>query len=254
MSESVGDKLPRHVAIIMDGNGRWAQRQGLLRSSGHERGADTIRNVTTECARLGLEQLTLYAFSIENWKRPRTEVSFLMNLLKRFLVRERPTMMENDVRLTAIGRLHDLPAGARRELDRSIEMTSGNGGLNLCLALAYGGRAELVDAMKVIAAKVQAGQLRPEDIDQDLIDQHMYQPGPHPDLLIRTAGEQRVSNFLLWQISYSEIYVTDRCWPEFDSEELAVAFADYAGRTRKYGGLVDPIAPPKVVASKPAAS
>ena len=240
------EKLPRHVAIIMDGNGRWAQRRGLVRTSGHEKGADTIRNITTECARLGLDQLTLYAFSAENWKRPRAEVSFLMRLLKRFLVRERPTMMDNDVRLTAIGRLDDLPAAARAELDRSIEMTAGNGGLNLCLALGYGGRAELVDAMRAIGAKIAAGELRAEDVDEELVSAHLYQPGPHPDLLIRTAGEMRVSNFLLWQISYAEIYVTEKCWPEFGVEELHAALGDYAGRTRKYGGLVDPAEPEAV--------
>jgi len=237
------EKLPRHVAIIMDGNGRWAQRRKLVRTSGHEQGADSIRTITTECARLGLDQLTLYAFSAENWKRPKAEVAFLMQLLKRFLVRERPTMMDNNVRLTAIGRLDDLPGGARTELERSIEMTAGNGGLNLCLALAYGGRAELVDAMRVIGARIALGELRPDQIDEELVSQHLYQPGPHPDLLIRTAGEMRVSNFLLWQISYAEIYVTERCWPEFGVEALHEALADYAGRTRKYGGLVDPVKP-----------
>ena len=233
-------KLPRHVAIIMDGNGRWAQRQGLARTSGHERGADTIRTITTECAKLGLEQLTLYAFSYENWKRPRTEISFLMRLLRRFLVRERPTMMDNDVRLTAIGRLDALPDKAQAELDRSRELTAGNGGLNLCLALSYGGRAEIVDAVKTLAADVRAGTLEPEALDEDLIGARLYQPGRDPDLLIRTAGEMRVSNFLLWQISYAEIHVTQSCWPEFGVEDLHEAFRNYAGRTRKYGGLVDP--------------
>jgi undecaprenyl diphosphate synthase len=240
------DKLPRHVAIIMDGNGRWAQRRGLVRTSGHEKGADTIRVITTECAKLGLEQLTLYAFSAENWKRPKAEVAFLMRLLKKFLVRERPTMMDNNVRLTAIGRLDDLPDSARAELDRSIDMTAGNDGLNLCLALGYGGRAEIVDAMRVIGQKIVAGELRPEDVDEDTVSAHLYQPGPHPDLLVRTAGEMRVSNFLLWQISYAEIYVTDRCWPEFGVEELHAAFTDFTTRTRKYGGLVDPAEPETV--------
>ncbi len=233
-------KLPRHLAIIMDGNGRWAQQQGFARTKGHERGADTIRSVTTECARLHLEQLTLYAFSHENWKRPRTEIAFLMRLLRKFLVRERPTMMDNDVRLTAIGRLDDLPDDARAELDRSIEMTSGNGGLNLCLALSYGGRAEIVDACKRLAREVAAGTLDPEALDEDAVSARLYQPGRDPDLLVRTAGERRISNFLLWQISYAEIYVTEACWPEFSVEELHAALRDYAGRTRKYGGLVDP--------------
>ena len=234
------DKLPRHLAIIMDGNGRWAQAQGMLRTKGHARGAETIRTITTECARLGLAQLTLYAFSHENWKRPKTEITFLMRLLKKFLIDERPTLMKNNVRLTAIGRLDDLPEGARAALDRTMAMTEGNGGLNLCLALSYGGRAELVDASRALATKVAAGEMAPGDIDEDAISAHLYQPGPNPDLLVRTAGEMRISNFLLWQVSYAEIYVTQACWPDFDVAELNKALADYAGRTRKYGGLVDP--------------
>ena len=240
MTEVDRAKLPRHLAIIMDGNGRWAQRQGLVRTSGHERGADTIRLITTECARLGLEQLTLSAFSAENWKRPRTEIAFLMRLLKKFLIRERPTLMENDVRLTAIGRLDDLPAAPRTELDCSMAMTASNGGLNLCLALSYGGRAEIVDAAKRLAREVAAGRLSPEAIDEDAISARLYQPGHDPDLLVRTAGELRISNFLLWQMSYAEIYVTDACWPEFDVAELHKALSAFAGRTRKFGGLVDP--------------
>jgi len=237
------DRLPRHVAIIMDGNGRWAQRQGLLRTAGHEAGALSIRTVTTECARLGLERLTLYAFSHENWRRPRTEVAFLMRLLKKFLVQERPTLVENDVRLTAIGRLSDLPASARRELDRTVELTAGHRGLNLCLALSYGGRAEIVDACRALAREVQAGRLDPEDIDEQALARHLYQPGRDPDLLVRTAGELRVSNFLLWQISYSELHVTAACWPEFGVQELHAALRAYATRTRKYGGLVDVLDP-----------
>ena len=233
-------KLPRHLAIIMDGNGRWASGQGLVRTKGHEKGADTIRTATTECARLGLEQLTLYAFSHENWKRPRAEIAFLMHLLSKFLVRERPTMMDNNVRLTAIGRLDDLPASARKDLDESIEQTSGNDGLNLCLALSYGGRAEIVDAVRSMFEEVAAGTLDPNSIDESAVSARLYQPGRDPDLLIRTAGERRISNFLLWQISYAEIFVTNACWPEFSVDELHAALRDYAGRTRKFGGLVDP--------------
>ncbi len=240
MNDIPADKLPRHLAIIMDGNGRWAQGQGLARTSGHEKGADTIRTVTTECARLGLQQLTLYAFSAENWKRPRTEITFLMRLLRRFLVRERPTLMDNNVRLTAIGRLDELPDKARAELDRSMEMSAGNDGLNLCLALSYGGRAEIVDACKSIGREIAAGTLSPDEITEEMVSARLYQPGPCPDLLVRTAGEMRISNFLLWQISYSEIHVTPTCWPEFGLEALHGALAEYAGRTRKYGGLVDP--------------
>ncbi len=233
------DKLPRHVAIIMDGNGRWAQAQGLRRTAGHDRGAGTIRNITTECARLHLEQLTLYAFSIENWKRPRAEIQYLMRLLRKFLIDERPTLEENDVRLTAIGRLDDLPSSARKELDRTMELSAGNRGLNLCLALGYGGRTEIVDAARKLAARVAAGELAPEDIDEAAISANLYQPGRDPDLLVRTAGELRVSNFLLWQISYSELYVTQACWPDFTVEELHGALRSFATRTRKYGGLVD---------------
>jgi undecaprenyl diphosphate synthase len=244
------DRLPRHVAIIMDGNGRWAQRQGQLRTSGHEAGARSIRTVTTECARLGLERLTLYAFSHENWKRPRPEVGYLMRLLKKFLVDERPTLIENDVKLTAIGRLDDLPESARRELDRTMEISAGHRGLNLCLALSYGGRAEIIDACRALAREVAAGQLRPEDIDEQAFAQHLYQPGRDPDLLIRTAGELRVSNFLLWQISYAELHVTPACWPDFGVEELHVALRAYASRTRKYGGLVDAADPEELQPSE----
>jgi undecaprenyl diphosphate synthase len=233
-------KLPHHLAIIMDGNGRWASGQGFARAKGHEKGADTIRSVTTECARLGLKQLTLYAFSHENWKRPRTEIAFLMRLLSKFLVRERPTMMDNNVRLTAIGRLDDLPGPARKNLDESIAQTSGNDGLNLCLALSYGGRTEIVDAIRTMVEEVAAGTLDPNSIDESSVSARLYQPGRDPDLLIRTAGEHRISNFLLWQISYAEIFVTNACWPEFSVDELHAALRDYAGRTRKYGGLVDP--------------
>ncbi|HTE05154.1 MAG TPA: polyprenyl diphosphate synthase [Planctomycetota bacterium] len=239
MKDVPQQRLPRHVAIIMDGNGRWAQGRGLLRTAGHDAGARTIRTVTTECARLGLEQLTLYAFSHENWKRPKLEITFLMKLLRRFLIEERPTLADNNVRLTAIGRLDDLPATARRELDRTIELSAANTGLNLCLALSYGGRAEIVDACRALAARVAAGTLSPRDIDEETISAAMYQPGRHPDLLIRTAGEMRVSNFLLWQISYTELFVTRACWPEFGVAELHAAFHDYATRVRKYGGLVD---------------
>jgi undecaprenyl diphosphate synthase len=240
MNPDPRDKLPRHLAIIMDGNGRWAQERRLPRTAGHDAGARTIRTITTECARLGLEQLSLYAFSQENWRRPRGEIQFLMRLLKRFLVGERPTLMRNDVRLTAIGRLDDLPAAARRALDETIGLSSGNAGLNLCLALSYGGRAEIVDACRRLAGEVQAGTLQPEEIDERRVAAALYQPGRDPDLLVRTAGELRVSNFLLWQISYAELYVTAACWPDFGVEELHAAFAEYATRTRKYGGLAQP--------------
>ena len=231
--------LPGHVAIIMDGNGRWARARGLPRSRGHAAGVESVRAVTRLCARKGLRQLTLYAFSEENWKRPAREVELLMRLLRRFLIRERGEIMENDIRLTAIGRLHRLPADVRTELEKSREMSAGNGGMVLNLALSYGGRQEIVDAVTAIAERVRNGELAPEDITEEVITAHLYQPEmPPPDLLIRTAGEMRFSNFLLWQVSYTELHVTQACWPEFREEQLEEAFESYRRRVRKFGGLV----------------
>lgn len=230
--------LPRHVAIIMDGNGRWAERRGEKRIRGHESGVTSIRAVTEECARLGLERLTLYSFSVENWTRPRPEVLFLMRLLKRYLIEERETLLKNNVRMTMIGRRDDLPGPVRRELTRTEEISASHTGLNLCLALSYGGRTEIVDAAKAIAADVKAGKLREKDIDEKEFARRLYQPGTDPDLLIRTAGEFRVSNFLLWQISYSEFVIRDECWPDFGIEQLHESLHEYARRTRKFGGLV----------------
>lgn len=227
-----------HVAIIMDGNGRWAKRQGLARVRGHEAGVESVRTTVRSCARRDLSQLTLYAFSAENWKRPRTEVSFLMSLLERFLVDERGEIMENNVRLTSIGRVHELSRGVQRELEKTTRMSSENTGLNLCLALNYGGRTELVDAARRIAEAVEAGSIRSADVDEAMIHRFLYQPEmPDPDLLIRTAGEMRLSNFLLWECSYTEIFVTPVCWPEFREKELEEAFRVYGRRTRTYGGL-----------------
>jgi undecaprenyl diphosphate synthase len=231
---------PAHVAIIMDGNGRWAQARGLLRVSGHEAGVDSVRAVTEECARLHLEQLTLYAFSSENWKRPRYEILTLMHQLERFLEGERDTIMRNDVRLTAIGDEERLPTNVRRALNVTRSMTADNKGLNLCLALSYGGRQEIVAACKAIARKVAAGEIMPDKITEQMIAGHLYQPDMRePDLVIRTGGELRISNFLLWQISYSELYVTPTLWPDFREADLHAAFASYAGRERRFGGLVD---------------
>jgi len=231
--------LPGHVAIIMDGNGRWARARGLPRSRGHAAGVESVRAVTRLCARKGLRQLTLYAFSEENWKRPAREVELLMRLLRRFLIRERGEIMENDIRLTAIGRLHRLPADVRKELEKSREMSAGNAGMVLNLALSYGGRQEIVDAVTAIAERVRNGELAPEDITEEVITAHLYQPEmPPPDLLIRTAGEMRFSNFLLWQVSYTELHVTQACWPEFREEQLEEAFESYRRRVRKFGGLV----------------
>jgi undecaprenyl diphosphate synthase len=236
--------LPGHVAIIMDGNGRWARTRKLPRTRGHAEGVESVRTVTRHCARRKLGQLTLYAFSEENWKRPAHEVRLLMRLLRRFLIRERAEIMENDIRLVAIGRLDRLPADVRKELDKTRELSAGNQGMVLNLALSYGGRQEIVDAMRAIARRVEAGELKPDDITEEVVAAHLYQPEmPPPDLLIRTAGELRVSNFLLWQISYTELYVTPLTCPEFREDALEKAFAAYRSRVRKFGGLVPEAAP-----------
>jgi undecaprenyl diphosphate synthase len=241
--------IPEHIAIIMDGNGRWAEQRGFARIYGHENGVTAIREVTTECARLGVKRLTLYAFSQDNWKRPRTEVAFLMRLLKRFLIKERGEIMENDIRLTAIGRLHELPTSVQRQLENTRTMSERNQGMNLCLALSYGGRAEITDAVRAIAQEVQDGRLQPGQIEEATIAKRLYQPGRDPDLLIRTAGEMRLSDFLLWQISYAELYVTQRCWPDFRKKDLYEALHVFASRVRKFGGLPSPA--PDRTAKKP---
>lgn len=229
---------PAHVAIIMDGNGRWAQTRALARVMGHRRGVDSVRAITTECARLGVKSLTLYAFSVENWKRPKSEIRILMDLLRDFLVNERKTIMENEVRLTSIGRIADLPDDVVKELRETERMSAGNAGLVLRLALSYGGRAEIADAVKRIAREVREGRLEPEAIDEMTIRAFLYDPSlPDPDLLIRTAGEMRISNFLLWQVSYSELFVTPVCWPDFREPQLHEAFEEYRRRVRKFGGL-----------------
>jgi undecaprenyl diphosphate synthase len=231
-------KLPRHIAIIMDGNGRWAERQGLPRIEGHRRGAASVRRVTEECARLGIDQLTLYCFSSENWKRPRLELDFLMQLLRQYMVQERAQIIDHNIRVSIIGRREGLPDDVLRDMDTTVALSSGNTGLRLCLAINYGGRGELVDAVRSIAAQVGQGTLGPDQIDEQTLDAHLYTAGmPDLDLLIRTAGEMRVSNFLLWQISYAEIWVTQACWPEFDEAQLHLALRDFAARTRRFGGL-----------------
>jgi len=231
-------KLPRHIAIIMDGNGRWATERGLTRNRGHREGVNSVREITRECAKLGIKQLTLYAFSVENWKRPKAEVNFLMRMLRRFLVQERKEIMDNDIRLAAIGRLHELPKGVRKELRETMEMSGDNKGMTLCLALNYGGRTEIVDAAARIARGVEDGSIRPGDIDEEMFARHLYTSGmPEPDLLIRTSGEMRVSNFLLWQMSYTEIYVTRVLWPDFRKKELMKAIREYAKRERRFGGI-----------------
>jgi undecaprenyl diphosphate synthase len=231
-------RLPRHVAIIMDGNGRWAQQRGLPRIEGHSRGVTTVRSTIEECCRLGIGQLTLYCLSIENWKRPQHELDFLMALLHKYLLAEREEIMEQNIRFTTIGRRNDLPPPVLHEIDENIRLSRGNTGMVLCLAINYGGRAELVDAVRALAQQVRDGKLDPDTIDEMIIGDALYTAGlPDPDLLIRTAGEMRVSNFLLWQISYAELWVTPKCWPEFDPATLHQALRDYAGRTRRFGGL-----------------
>jgi undecaprenyl diphosphate synthase len=230
--------LPRHVAIIMDGNGRWAERRGRARIWGHRAGVGSVRAVSIECARLGVERLTLYAFSQENWKRPRREVDILWKLLRQFLVRERDEILDNDIRFEAVGRLDGLPTFVRRELDETRAISARSTGMVLCLALNYGGRAEIVDAARALAEEVRRGEREPDSIDEAAFASRLYAPGaPDPDLLVRTAGESRVSNFLLWQISYAEFHVSPACWPEFREDHLHEALRDYARRHRKFGAL-----------------
>ncbi len=229
---------PRHIAIIMDGNGRWAERRHLPRIEGHRRGVASVRRTVEECTRLEIQQLTLYCLSSENWKRPKGELDFLMHLLEQYMIEERGTIMEQNVRVKTIGRREGIPEGVIREMDKTIELSSTNSGTQLCLAINYGGRIELVDAIRSIAHEVHEGRLAPDEIDLQAVESRLYTAGmPDPDLLIRTAGEMRVSNFLLWQISYAEIWVTQRCWPEFEERDLHAAIRDYAERDRRFGGL-----------------
>jgi undecaprenyl diphosphate synthase len=232
------EKRPRHIAIIMDGNGRWALGRNLPRIEGHRRGVASVRRTVEECARLHIEQLTLYCLSSENWKRPRHEVDFLMHLLEQYMIEERSTIMEQNIVVRIIGRRDNIPDQVLREMDKTIELSASNSGTRLCLAINYGGRSEMVDAVQRIAAKVQAGQLAPGDITELTLSDHLYTAGmPDPDLLIRTAGEMRISNFLLWQISYAELWVTQLCWPDFQINDLHQAIRDFATRDRRFGGL-----------------
>jgi undecaprenyl diphosphate synthase len=222
----------------MDGNGRWAQRQNLPRIEGHRRGVASVRRTTEECARLGMEQLTLYCLSSENWKRPQPEIDFLMHLLEQYMIEERTTIMDNNLRVRMIGRRAGIPEQVLEELDKTVDMSAANTGMWLNLAVNYGGRSELVDAVRAIGQEIAACRLAPGDVNEETISDHLYTAGlDDPDLLVRTAGELRISNFLLWQISYAEIWVTDRCWPEFDEETLHAAIREFAGRNRKFGGL-----------------
>jgi undecaprenyl diphosphate synthase len=232
-------RLPAHIAIIMDGNGRWANRRRLPRVAGHKAGIGPVRATVETCARLGIRVLTLYAFSVENWKRPRHEVETLWRLLRYYLRQELPELQKNDIRLQAIGRLDALPPQVRRELESAVEATSANRGLLVNLAINYGGRAEIVDAVNAILDMARLnGSVDSLKIDEDLIATSLYTAeSPDPDLLIRTSGEMRISNFLLWQIAYAELYVTDTLWPDFTRTDLLRAVAEYQKRDRRYGGL-----------------
>jgi undecaprenyl diphosphate synthase len=231
-------RLPRHVAIIMDGNGRWARKRGLPRMAGHAAARKAVRDVVAAAAELGLEELTLYTFSMENWSRPRSEVSALMRLLDQTLREQVDEMDEDNIRLNAMGRLERLPKYARTRLDRCVERLRDNTGLRLNLALSYGGRTEILDAVRAVARQVERGKARARDVDEEFFRSFLYVPSlPDPDLLVRTSGEFRISNFLLWQIAYSEIYVTDVLWPDFRRRHLHEALADYQRRERRFGGV-----------------
>jgi undecaprenyl diphosphate synthase len=234
------DRLPQHIAVIMDGNGRWAQRRHLPRVAGHRAGVQSARSVIETCAKLGIRALTLYAFSMENWRRPKTEIDFLMRLLREYLRKEIPSIQRNNIRMLVIGRSDQLPEAVRADIDRAMEQTSGNTGMKLAVALNYGGRAELVDAFNRILDRVRNNGLANARVDEEMISQHLYTAGlPDPDLLIRTSGEMRVSNFLLWQIAYAEIYVTETLWPDFSRAQLYEALLDFQKRERRYGGLAE---------------
>jgi undecaprenyl diphosphate synthase len=236
------EALPRHIAIIMDGNGRWAGQRAQVRMEGHRQGAGSVRMIVEECCRLGIQQLTLFCLSSENWKRPQEEIDFLMALLKEFLVGEREEILRQDIRFTVIGRRHPLPADVLHEIDTNIHVSQKNQGMTLCLAINYGSRTEILDAVRYLTEQVAAGKITPDQLNESMISNALYTAGmPDPDLLIRTAGEMRISNFLLWQISYAELYVTEVFWPDFNRQELIHALRAFERRERRFGGLLDPL-------------
>ena len=235
-------RLPRHIAIIMDGNGRWAKKQGLARMFGHRQGVETVHNITEAAAELGIEYLTLYTFSTENWNRPKEEVDALMTLLVDTIVKETPTLMKNNVRLQTIGDINRLPEVTRQKFLGCIEQTSVNTGLTMVIALSYSARWEITEAVREAVRMTQSGSLRPEDVNEQFVSTLMTTKNmPDPDLLIRTSGEYRISNFLLWQLAYSELYFTDCLWPEFTVEEFYKAIIDYQKRERRFGKTSDQI-------------
>ena len=230
------EKLPSHVAIIMDGNGRWAKQRLINRIKGHEKGAQTVRTIVKACREIGIAHLTLYAFSTENWQRPKIEVDALMSLLVKFLESEQKEMIDNNIRLNAIGQIERLPEDVQRALDKTMTLTKKNDGMQLNLALSYGGRSEIVQMVRQIALKIKEGKIDPDLITSELISKHLYTSTiPDPDLLIRTSGEMRISNFLLWQIAYTEICVTDTLWPDFGQDEFLSILKDYQQRERRFG-------------------
>jgi len=230
-------RLPRHIAVIMDGNGRWAQKRHLPRIAGHRSGTQSARTTIETCARLKIEALTLYAFSVENWRRPKTEIDFLMALLRDYLRKEMPLIQKNEIRMRFLGRMDELPAGVQNDVRDAMERTAGNKGMVLCVALNYGGRAEIVDAMNAILSE-RNGRGASNKVTEEQLSRHLYTEGlPDPDLLIRTSGEMRVSNFLLWQIAYAEIFVTETLWPDFNRARLLEALMEFQKRERRYGGI-----------------
>lgn len=234
------DKPPLHVAIIMDGNGRWAKKRMLNRVRGHEKGADVVRMVVRTCREIGIRYLTLYAFSTENWQRPKTEIKVLMGLLKRFLVNEKQEMLENNIRLNVIGEKERLPEDVQAEIRRTMDETTHNDGMQLNLALSYGGRSEITRACSEIARKVKNGEVDIFSITPEFFEKHLYTTDiPDPEILIRTSGEYRISNFLLWQIAYSEIFITPTLWPDFTREELLAILAEYGNRDRRFGRVAE---------------
>ncbi len=238
-------RLPQHIAVIMDGNGRWAKKRHLPRIAGHRAGVSSARMVIETCARLNIEALTLYAFSVENWRRPKAEIDFLMQLLREYLRKELPVIHKNKIRLVVIGRQEELPQAVQRDIEEAMHLTAGNKGMNLAVALNYGGRAELVDAVNGILAEKRENGAGSKPVDEETISRHLYTANlPDPDLLIRTSGEMRVSNFLLWQIAYAEIYVTETLWPDFNRASLLEALLDFQRRERRYGGLGEEEASP----------
>lgn len=230
------DKLPAHVGFIMDGNGRWAKKRLMNRVKGHEQGSRTVREIVTACRELGISTITLYAFSTENWARPRAEVKALMILLKKFIISERDELTQNNIRLNIIGQKYRLPADVLKEVDTTLELTRNNTGMTLNLALSYGSREEITSAVKQIAKKIQAGEYKIDDINPELISQHLYTGTmPDPDLVIRTSGEYRLSNFMMWQAAYAEIYISDTLWPDFSKAELIDILINFQGRDRRFG-------------------